>query len=46
MPVVFDDRTYYRTADVWRMVGVSGNPLFGWIKEGIASDVELRDWRS
>jgi len=45
MPVVINDRTYYRTAEVCRMVGISRNTLFRWLKEGILSDVEYRDWR-
>jgi predicted site-specific integrase-resolvase len=45
MPVVINDRTYYRTAEVCRMVGISRNTLFRWLKDGIFSDVEYRDWR-
>lgn len=45
MPVVINDETYYRTAEVCRLVGVSRNTLFRWIKEGVLSDVEYRDWR-
>jgi predicted site-specific integrase-resolvase len=45
MPVVINDQTYYRTAEVCRMVGISRNTLFRWLKEGIFSDVEYRDCR-
>jgi len=45
MPVVINDQTYYRTAEVCRMIGISRNTLFRWLKEGIFSDVEYRDWR-
>jgi excisionase family DNA binding protein len=45
MPVVINDQTYYRTAEVCRMLGVSRNTLFRWLKEGRISDVEYRDWR-
>jgi predicted site-specific integrase-resolvase len=45
MPVVIDGETYYRTAEVCRMIGISRNTLFRWLKEGIFSDVEYRDWR-
>jgi predicted site-specific integrase-resolvase len=45
MPVVINDETYYRTAEVCGMVGISRNTLFRWLKEGIVSDVEYRDWR-
>ena len=40
-----DGQTYYRTAEVCRMVGISRNTLFRWLKEGIFSEVEYRDWR-
>lgn len=45
MPVVINDQTYYRTAEVCREVGISRNTLFRWLKEGIFSGVEYRDWR-
>jgi predicted site-specific integrase-resolvase len=45
MPVVINDETYYRTAEVCRKIGISRNTLFRWLKEGIFSDVEYRDWR-
>lgn len=45
MPVVINDETYYRTAEVCRMIGISRNTLFRWLKDGIFSDVEYRDWR-
>ncbi|MCD6391166.1 MAG: MerR family transcriptional regulator [Dehalococcoidia bacterium] len=45
MPVTINDQTYYRTAEVCRAVGISRNTLFRWLKEGIFSDVEYRDWR-
>jgi DNA-binding transcriptional MerR regulator len=45
MSVVINDQTYYRTAEVCRMIGISRNTLFRWLKEGIFSDVEYRDWR-
>jgi len=45
MPIVINEQTYYRTAEVCRMVGISRNTLFRWLKGGIFSDVEYRDWR-
>jgi predicted site-specific integrase-resolvase len=45
MPAVINDQTYYRTAEVCRMVGISRNTLFRWLKEGMISDIEYRDWR-
>ena len=45
MPVVVNDQTYYRTAEVCQRVGISRNTLFRWLKEGMFFDVEYRDWR-
>lgn len=45
MPVVVDNRTYYRTAEACRLLGVSRNTLFRWLRGGVLSDVEYRDWR-
>lgn len=45
MPITINGETYYRTAEVCRAVGISRNTLFRWIKEGIFSNVEYRDWR-
>jgi hypothetical protein len=45
MPITMDGQTYYRTAEVCRMVGISRNTLLRWLKEGIFSEVEYRDWR-
>jgi predicted site-specific integrase-resolvase len=44
MSVVINNQTYYRTAEVCRIVGISRNTLFRWLKEGVLSDVEYRDW--
>lgn len=40
MPVVINDQTYYRTAEICRMIGISRNTLFRWLKDRIFSDVE------
>jgi len=45
MPVVINGQTYYRTTEVCRIVGVSKNTLFRWLKDGVFSDIEYRDWR-
>jgi len=45
MPVVLDKRTYYRTSEVYRLVGISRSTLFRWFKEGIASEPQYRDRR-
>ena len=45
MPVTIDGQTYYRTVEVCRMAGISRNTLFRWLKQGIFSRPEYRDWR-
>ena len=45
MTVAINNQTYYRTAEVCPIVGISRNTLFRWLKEGVFSDVEYRDWR-
>ena len=45
MPVVISNQTYYRTAEVCRIVGISRNTLFKWLKEGVLSDIDYRDCR-
>jgi len=45
MSVEIDGKTYYRTAEVCHMMGISRNTLFRWMKEGKFGDHEYRDWR-
>ncbi len=45
MPVTIDGQTYYRTAEVYRMLGVSRNTLYRWLHKGILGETELRDSR-
>jgi excisionase family DNA binding protein len=45
MPIAVNGQTYYRTKEVCRMVGISRNTLFRWLKEGKVTDVEYRDFR-
>jgi predicted site-specific integrase-resolvase len=45
MSVVINDHMYYRMVNVYRMVGINGNTLSRWLKEGVLSDVKYRDWR-
>jgi excisionase family DNA binding protein len=45
MPIVIDGETYYRTAEVCRLIGISRNTLFRWLKEGKFGQQEYRDWR-
>jgi len=46
MPVIINDQTYYRTAEVCRMAGISKNTLLRWIKEGTFAEVQQRDRRN
>jgi excisionase family DNA binding protein len=45
MPVKLNGETYYRTSEVCRMVGISRNTLFRWLKNGSMTEVEHRDCR-
>ena len=45
MPVIINGQTYYRTAEVCRMVGISRNTLFRWLREGVFREAEHRDRR-
>ncbi|MDD5038914.1 MAG: MerR family transcriptional regulator [Dehalococcoidales bacterium] len=45
MPVVVNGQTYYRTAEVCRIVGISRNTLFRWLKQDILDEAERRDRR-
>ena len=45
MPVKVNGQTYYRTAEVCRVVGISRTTLFRWLKEHIFEEAEHRDRR-
>ncbi len=48
MPVTINSKTYYRTAEVCKIVGISRNTFFRWIREGEFEDVknvDRRGWR-
>jgi predicted site-specific integrase-resolvase len=38
-------QTYYRTAEVYRIIGISRNTLYRWLLHGILGEYERRDWR-
>ena len=45
---IVNNKKYYSTAEVQRLVGISRNTLFNWLKRGILGPYELRDrhgWR-
>jgi excisionase family DNA binding protein len=45
MPKTINGDTYYRTSEVCKIVGISRNTLFRWLKEGNITEVEHRDYR-
>jgi DNA-binding transcriptional MerR regulator len=45
MPVIIDGRTYYRTAETFRLIGVSRNTLYRWLQKGVLTGFERRDSR-
>jgi len=48
MPIVIDGKTYYRTAEVCRLAGVSKSTFFRWLRQGSFVDVanfDRRGWR-
>jgi excisionase family DNA binding protein len=46
MPTIINGKTYYRTEEVCRIVGISRNTFFRWVRQGLFADVEYRDRRS
>ena len=45
MPVVIEGQTYYRTAEVFRMIGISRNTLYRWLQKDVLGGIEHRDSR-
>lgn len=45
MPVIIDGQTYYRTAEVFRMIGISRNTLYRWLRKDALRGIERRDSR-
>lgn len=45
MTVEIDGQLYYRTAEVYRMIGISRNTLYSWLHKGILGETERRDIR-
>jgi predicted site-specific integrase-resolvase len=45
MPINIENKTYYRTAEVCRAVGISKATFFRWLKQGICSEAKQRDMR-
>jgi predicted site-specific integrase-resolvase len=45
MPIELEGKSYYRTIEVCRIIGISRNTLFRWMKKGMVGQEEYRDWR-
>jgi len=48
MPMIIGGKTYYRTAEVCHIAGVSRSTLFRWLRQGSFEDVanfDRRGWR-
>ena len=45
MPITINGKTYYRTADVCRAVGISRTTFFRWLNDGVFTEAEHRDRR-
>ena len=45
MPVTINNQSYYRTAEVYRILGISRNTLYRWIQHGVLDQTEHRDRR-
>ena len=45
MPIAVNGQTYYRTAEVCRMVGISKSTLFRSLRQGVFSEAARRDRR-
>ncbi len=45
MPVIVNNRGYYRTAEACAMAGISRMTFLRWVRLGSFSDVVNRDWR-
>jgi hypothetical protein len=45
MPVTVNGQAYYRTAQVYRAVGISRTTFFRWLNEGIFTEAKHRDRR-
>lgn len=45
MSVMLAGRKYYRTSEVYRLVGISRTTLFRWLTEGVFSEPKHRDRR-
>lgn len=45
MPITLNGQSYYRTAEVYRLIGISRNTLYRWLQRGVLGESERRDRR-
>jgi predicted site-specific integrase-resolvase len=45
MSVIINGQTYYRTAEVFRRLGISRNTLYRWLRKDAIRGIEHRDSR-
>jgi DNA-binding transcriptional MerR regulator len=45
MPKSLHGEKYYRTSEACSMVGISRITFLRWVREGLFTDVEHRDWK-
>jgi excisionase family DNA binding protein len=45
MPVLVDNRKFYRISEACALVGISRETFLRWVREGSFSDVKNRDFR-
>ncbi len=45
MTLIVDGQTYYRTAEVYRTIGISRNTLYRWLQHGVLGEYGRRDRR-
>jgi hypothetical protein len=45
MPVIVNGRTYYRTAEVCRIAGISKTTFFRWVRDDNSKEADIRDRR-
>jgi DNA-binding transcriptional MerR regulator len=45
MPKMVNNQRYYRTAEACAMAGISRMTFLRWVRLGLFTDVEYRDWR-
>lgn len=45
MPIIINNKTYYKTSEACQIAGVSRATFFRWLNKGIIAEVKYRDRR-